>query len=205
MAFKWSLVGINEGVWENIHQLPVDFTPPPWDDLRLDAQAALPHVGTAVVLAATSLEVFIAQILDGLAATSDVPADVWKWLNDRGEWRKDPTTEEQFDILLRHFTGHSLKDNQALWEAFKNLRTARNSFVHEGVAKVGGKVVSVSDAGSLVARANDVIGCVKGWLPADLRWLEFDPSITFQIEQEFPQRSSPPLQPTAADREDQRG
>ena len=186
-------MGINEGVWKNIHQLPVDFTPLPWEDLRLDAQAALPHVGTAVVLAATSLEVFISQILDRLAATSDLPADVWKWLNDRGAWARNPTTEEQFDILLRHFTGHSLKDNQALWKAFKNLRTARNSFVHEGIAKVGDKVLLHSDAENLVARANDIISWVRGCLPADRRWLEFEPSITFQIEKGFPERPNPPL------------
>lgn len=198
-AFKWSLVGIHETIWENIHRLPVDFGPPPWDDLRLDAQAALPHVGTAVVLAATSLEVFIAHTLDELAARSNLPADLWNWLTDRGEWLRDPTTEEQFDVLLRHFTGHSLKDNLPLWEAFKNLKTARNSFVHEGAAKVGGKAVSVSDAASLVARVNEIISRVRGWLPPDLRWPEFEASVTLQLEQAFPGRPNLPLEPTASE------
>lgn len=197
IVFHWSLVGINETVWEDIHRLPADFAPPPWDDLLLDSQAALPHVGTGVVLAATALEVFIAQILDALAARSDVPADVWKWLTDRGEWLRDPTTEEQFDVLLRHFTGHSLKEDGVLWEAFKNLKSARNSFVHEGVPKVGGKIVSVTDAARLLARANEIINRIKGWLHAELRWPEFELSVRLEIEHGFPERPNPPMQPTA--------
>jgi len=39
----------------------------PWHDLLLDAEEALPGVGTAVVLAFTALEVFIADTLDELA------------------------------------------------------------------------------------------------------------------------------------------
>jgi len=183
ITFTWSLIGINPTVWENIHSLSPDFKPPPWDDLRLDAQAALPHVGTAVVLAVACLEVFISHTLDQLASNSDVPGDIWKWATHRGYWLKDPTTNEQYDFLIRHFTGHSLKENPALWEAYKNLKDARNTFVHEGVAKVGGKVVSVPDAVRLVARMNDIINWVKIQLPTELRWLEFEPSVQFEFEQ----------------------
>jgi hypothetical protein len=59
LQFQWSFVAISPEVWNNIFRLPPEFAVPVWDGLRLDALAALPSVGTAVVLAATSLEVFI--------------------------------------------------------------------------------------------------------------------------------------------------
>jgi len=134
--FTVSFIGVNAAVWEHIHQLSPVWAPPPWDDILLDATAALPRIGTAVVLAATALEVFIAHVLDDLAAKGKVPTDVWQWVNDRKDPDKDPSTEEQFDVLLKHFVGHSLKEDPTLWAAFPNLRAARNKFVHEGVARV---------------------------------------------------------------------
>ena len=181
-GFSWSLVGVNPDVWDDIHQLPLDYAPPIWNNLRLDAQAALPDVGTAVVLAVACLEVFIAQILDSLAERSPVPDPLWEWINDRGDWLREPTSTEQFDVLLKVLTQHSLKDDQTLWEALKNLKTARNSFTHEGVAKLGGKPLAAADAARLVARASEIIGWVRQWLPDDLKWIEFEQKIQFKIQ-----------------------
>ena len=64
--------------------------------------------------------------------------ELWRWINQRGDWRREPTVEEQYDTLLKVLTGHTLKEDQDLWELFKHLKTARNSFVHEGMAKVCG-------------------------------------------------------------------
>jgi hypothetical protein len=149
-AFRWSLVGVNKTLWDQLHELPGDFTPPPWDGLRLDAQAALPHVGTAVVLAATALEVFIEVMLEQLAARSDVPKNLWQWVVSRKNPLCNPDVEEQFDTLLGHFVGHSLKENPDLWGSFMNLKRARNTFVHEGVATIGEQPVTVQQAGLLV-------------------------------------------------------
>jgi hypothetical protein len=170
---------LNEQIWHDVHSLPRDFAPPPWHDLLVDAKLpsrAGPHaVGTAIVLAVTSLEVFIAEILNKLAAKSQLSPDLWAWLNDRdGNWLKEPALEEQFDTLLKHFTSHSLKEDQGLWQAFKNLKNARNSFVHEGSAKIAGKPVSPADAPKLVDSACEIISWVRNVLPEDLKWPEFE-------------------------------
>jgi len=167
---SFSLVALTPEIWGHVHDLPPDWVAPRWHDLLLDATGALPRVGTAIVLAATALEVFIADVLDSLAKHAQVSQSLWDWLNHRGNWLKDPSTEEQFDFLLSHFTAHSLKENQALWMAFKNLRTARNTFVHEGAPIVGGTQVTLAEAGQLIARAREIVDWVRQWLPADLQW-----------------------------------
>jgi hypothetical protein len=171
LRVRWSHVGINASTWEQIHSLPPDFKAPVWDDLRLDAVAALPSLGTAMVLAFASLETFIAQTLDALAPKSALPAELWKWINDRGHFLKEPTTEEQFDVLLHLFTGHSLKEDGALWESFKNLKDARNAFVHEGVATIGKgkKPVTEVEAAQLVGRVDQIIKWVRQWLPDEVK------------------------------------
>lgn len=181
-AWSLSFVGVSPTIWDDIHSLAPDWTPPPWDDILLDATATLPKVGTAVVLAATALEVFIADVLDRVAARGDVPADLWYWINHRGDWQRDPSTEEQFDVLLKHFVGHSLKEENRLWQAFQHLRTARNKFVHEGRAAVGGKKLSTTDATRLIANAHEIVAWIRQWLPADLQWPQFDHKLALNFE-----------------------
>src|SRR5438034_258519 len=79
-----------------------------------------------------ALEVFIANILDQVAAKHYFPGDLWSWISRRGDNLRDPTPEEQLDVLQKHVKLHSLKDDAGLWESFKHLRTARKSFVHAG-------------------------------------------------------------------------
>ena len=168
-ARSLSYVGMDEAVWDDIHSLPQDYVPEPWDELLLEAQFELPRVGPAVVLAATALEVLISRTLDALAGTSDSLA-LWRWLNSRSDILKRPTVEEQFDSLLHLFTGRSLKGDGQLWASFKNLKQARNTFVHTGVARVGRKPVSAETAGKLVGAAHDVVAKVREWLPEEQRW-----------------------------------
>lgn len=182
-AFHWSFsfVGVTPPVWDHMYTLEPDWVAPVWDDILLDALNALPTIGTAVVLAATALEVFIADILDRLAQGGDVPTDLWKWLNDRKNWLKDPSTDEQFDILLKHFVGQSLKDDAKLWQAFQGLRTARNTFVHEGRAMVGGKALNLDDARQLVAQASQIVQLIRGWLPKQHQWEQFEAKMDLSI------------------------
>ena len=63
ITFSFGWIALNRTVWEDIHSLPVNYDPPPWDGLLLDAFYELPSIGPAVVLASTSLEVFIAHML----------------------------------------------------------------------------------------------------------------------------------------------
>lgn len=171
VQYGWSFVALSRDVWNNAFTLPAEFDIPVWEELRLDALDALPGVGASVVLAATSLEVFIGGTLEALATSRGVSSTLWSWIRDRaGSISRQPTVEEQFDVLLREFCGHSLKEEQQLWEAFKNLKSARNAFVHEGTAKVMGQSLTPSEAEELVANAGEIIKKVREWLPEALRW-----------------------------------
>ncbi len=171
-SFTWRLSGINSEVWERVRSLPESFTPATWDTLLLDAEAALPQVGSAIVLAYAALETLIESSLNELASRSSVPVALWKWINERqGDDRLTPSVGEQFDIVLHGLTGRSLKENPNLWEAFQNLRGARNSYLHEGKAVIGKQKeeVTVVRATALVAQAKAIVDWVESILPLQLR------------------------------------
>jgi hypothetical protein len=147
----------------------------------MDARAALPHVGTAVVLAATALEVFVADVLKKASSAAPEKLDLWQWANNRGDFKLDPSVEEKFGVLLKIFVGHSLKERNDLWEKFSYLKTARNKFVHEGVAKVAGTRLDSARAGELVAGAASIIDAVNEWLPEGLRWRTFGHQVAIHV------------------------
>lgn len=182
-SFRW--VALNSQAWEQLHTLPPQYDPPPWEALLLDANAQLPDIGPAIVLAATALEVLAAHVLNDLARIKYVSPELWQWINKRGDWLREPTVEEQYDALLNLLSGHSLKEEQTLWVAFKSLKTARNSFVHEGVAKFGGAPLSEESAYKLIASAWNVVTQVRDWLPEALRWPEFKPTISVEVVKRF--------------------
>jgi hypothetical protein len=142
----------------------------------------MPSIGPALVLAATALEVFISRVLDRLAPTKVVPPELWHWINERDNRLKEPALEEQYDVLMKFLTGHSLKDEPLLWEAFKNLKDARNAFVHEGIAKIGRIPVSTETANKLIASASNIIEKTREWLPNELHWQEFKYDLTVEIQ-----------------------
>jgi len=139
--------------------------------LLLDAYALLPQIGPAIVLAYTAIETRIAQALDRLAALTGLNPLLWMWLTDRGDFTKDPSTAEQLDVLSRALAGKSLKDDTGLWESFQNLRTARNRFVHEGMASIGKQRLAVDDnrAQQLINGAELIIDWIENLLPEDER------------------------------------
>jgi len=161
---------LNSQIWEDVNRLPPDFVPPEWDCLLLDAIYLLPEIGPAIILAMTALEVFISKILNSLAEKNSIPQELWAWINNRDWWLKEPAVEEQFDVLLRNLADISLKTNNDLWEAFSHLRRARNSFVHDGVAKLGSQALHQADAYRLVKAAGDIIEYVRERLPEEMRW-----------------------------------
>jgi len=137
-----------------------------WDLLLLDAQALLPEVGSAIVIAAAALETFIGWALNVLNENQPLPGGLWTWINDRDHWSKEPSVSEEFDVLLHVFTGHSLKDNEpSLWQQYSELRHARNSLAHEGVAKIGGKPIDASKEKLLIDAADKIIRWVETFIP----------------------------------------
>jgi hypothetical protein len=179
MATPFSWIVFNKEMWAAMHQK--DAEPPPWDGLLLDASIGLPNIGAAIVLAATTLEVFIEHLLDKLATHKGISSDLWSWLTDRGDYTKNPHVEEKFDILLKVLTGHSLKEDQTLWKLFKELKTARNTFVHDGIAKLGGKELNEDAAKTFVDGANRIIAKVREWTPQELQWPEFKQKLQLTI------------------------
>lgn len=143
---------------------------PRWRWLLIDAQGALPHVGTAVVLAATALEVLIEDCLEKLAPTTGVSAALWAWINERENRQNNPSVEEQLSSILKLFCGHSLKERAELWESAKNLRSARNAFVHAGLARIGKTVVDEARAKALIRSAYEVESQLREWMPGEMRW-----------------------------------
>ena len=95
---------------------------------------------------------------------------LWQWINNRQNFLAEPSTEEQLDQLLREFVGHSLKEELTLWTAFQHLRKARNTFVHEGRAVIGGQDVDEAQARVLIGRVDEIISLVRQWLPGELQW-----------------------------------
>lgn len=169
---RWQASGLTREAWDHAAANIGASSPPSWQMLILDAEAILPEIGPAVVLAATALETLIAVVLDRLATSSNaISAPVWEWINDRGDYRKEPSFKEQYDVLLKAFTGKSLKDQPQLWELAEQLRAARNSFVHQGVAAIGKRQVAVTPqkAQELILGAKQIIMWVENLLGAPLR------------------------------------
>lgn len=155
---------ITQEIWIRANGLPPDYQPARWDTLLLDAKQLVSQVGPALVLAATAVETAASAIIDYLFTKSTVPKLLQEWINDRGDWRKDPSVEEQCDVLLKSLSGRSLKDEPNLWEAFKNLKKARNQFVHEGVALINGKPANPEEAAILLDQAGAVISFLESFL-----------------------------------------
>jgi hypothetical protein len=178
---RWSYIACTTEVWDKVFTLPSEFRVPSWQPLLADASGALPHVGTSIVLAATALEVFISELLNVLVGRSGLPQEFWDWVNSRGSL-KDPSIDEEFDFLLHFLAGHSLKDDEPkLWQARKNLATARNTFVHQGQPVLGGAEVDVEGAGKLISTVHEIIAKVREWIPEDLRWPKMDFKMDIQI------------------------
>lgn len=73
LNLSFSFLCCDPALWDSIFTLPVDFELPAWYALLVDSRGALPHVGTALVLAATALEIFIAELLDKLVLGTTIP------------------------------------------------------------------------------------------------------------------------------------
>jgi hypothetical protein len=169
MRFSQSLNILDKAQWDAAVNFTLDADIPIYIPLILDAKATLPDIGTAITLASIALETLIERHLGRLAAAKCAPPELWSWITKRGF--KEPSTEEQFDRLLKILSGKSLKDEPPLWKAFKNLTQARNNFVHRGRAEIGEELVTVQEAMRLLEMTKDIIKWVEGLAPEGDRWL----------------------------------
>ena len=165
-TFSFSMSGLTEQVWQTAMSLPENFRTKEWETLLLDAEALLPNIVPALVLAAAAIETFIESALNALAPTDRLPVELWTFINNRGDYRKEPSVSEQFDQLLHALSGHSLKERPELWEAFKNLRDARNALMHDGTLAIGGRPVTKDQAYGFIGRAKEIVNWIEALLPS---------------------------------------
>jgi len=189
----WQISAITHDLWELAMTLPVDFSLPIWHKLILDASAQLPDVNTSIVLANAALESFIKVSLDILAKqSSSISDESWEWLSSRDDvLLKQPSAKEMFDQVLSLLTAKSLRrDQPELWKALDELRSARNSMVHEGKASIKNKrkrkaatktEVTPEMARSMVDNASRIIGWIESLLPEEQKRLMFAGSINYQL------------------------
>jgi len=77
--------------------------------------------------------------------------------------------------------GRSLKEEPVLWEGYRNLRAARNSFAHAGRAVIGTTEVSLEKAKDLLAKANSIVDWLEPSLPADFQWPRERTPVTIEL------------------------
>lgn len=178
--YNFSCTVLNGEVWDGVNSLGLFESLPVWKNLLLDAKALLPEVGPAIILTFTSLEVFISTTLDKVVDAGKVDKELWNWISSRGAL-KEPSIEDKYGFLLQYLVGVDLKEDNDIWESFKHLRKARNSFAHEGVAKVGAELVTPEKAGDFIVKAKKIIEIIRCSLPKEMQWIEFDlkPEVLF--------------------------
>lgn len=165
-----SFMGLPPSLWDAAFDVPIGYTPSPSWTLLLDAFGLLPEVGPPIVLAYSAIETRTDSALDLLARAAGLDERFWEWLTTReGKYYKEPSIAEKLDPLLRGVSGVSLKDDERLWEAFQNLRKARNTFAHQGVAKIGDVVVDEARTRELLVAASSIVDWVEALLPEDER------------------------------------
>jgi len=179
--FEFSFIAINKEVWDNVYSIDPFQPLPIWKTLLLDAESMLPEIGPVIILTSTALEVFISIILDEIVKTGKIDSPLWDWINDRRFHLKNPSVDDKFSFLSHYLIGKSIKDDSDLWNSFKDLQKARNSFAHNGVAIVNGTEVTLEKAHKFIIKANEIINFIKEELPKDLQWPEFEHKIKVGI------------------------
>lgn len=174
IGFQFEFNSLPREIWNNLYKLEEPFQLPTWYDFQLDAWDALERdeIGLSMVLAFTSLEVFIPFILDKFAKKQVKPQKMWIWINNHNN--REPDVSDQFNGLLEVFTGSRLIEEPKLWKAFNEIREARNKFVHEGIASIKNIPVNAKKATELLQETRNIVSFIKNKLPKSMRWIEFD-------------------------------
>src|SRR6266568_4571598 len=172
LSIKWvppMVLKTNKDIIEKVASLPQNYEMQTWETLILDAEALLPDVRGSLVLAFSALETLIAIALDYFVTTTPTPPELWKWVNKRDFWLKEPSVEERYTVLLKILTNKSLKDDPALWQSFVDLRKARNSIAHTGKPTLNRREINPEQARLLIGGAKNIINWIEQLLPEIMR------------------------------------
>lgn len=168
--FSLKVLRVSDNIWKKAWELPEDHIAYPWDRLLLDAQALMPDIGAVIAVVNAALETFAQWMNDELSVRSTLDPDLFDWLNDLAEKMKGPSVPDRYDVLLKVFTGKSLKDEQPLWGALMKIRGARNNFMHRGKVAQTKKTeeLTIDEVSVLMEKANEIVNWVEALLPAEL-------------------------------------
>lgn len=167
--FSLKVTPLQNDTWEYVRHNAFREANNTWNGIFIDAQRSMPEVGISLVLAATALETLVAWALDILVEEKQFNKELWDWLMKRDSYLKEPSVAEKYSELLYHISGMNLKDEKVLWQAFKEIKEARNKYVHEGVSTIGGRSVSVQDAEKLLGKASEIAAWIEQLLPTKYR------------------------------------
>lgn len=156
-------------IWQDALAIPVDYSPPIWETLFLDAQTVLPNLGASLVLMFSALETQVMECINANRAGTNLPDDFFEWLLHRNDYRKEASIAEKFDQVLKLVTERSLKSDNKLWETFKNAKNARNAFVHEGKLSWGGSELNSERWRKCMQEIGEVLRWMETLLPAEKR------------------------------------
>lgn len=187
----WKLVGITPRLWTAASNLESRAVARVWEDLLLDADALFAEVGPAVVLAHSALETFARATLERLSQASSTPPRLWKFVFREG---REPPLDAQLDELLHLFSGHSLKERNDLWHAYKTLKKARNSYAHHGEPMIEGRLVTRKDLLGLLAATRDIIDWVETFLPGEWRRPVYQETANFTLDKATFETDDPQIQ-----------
>lgn len=197
--FHWSFVRISENVWKDAWKLPKDFTSHPWDRLLMDAEPLMPNSGAAMAVLNAALETFAYWMNQILFEHSTIDRTLYEWVNDRKDWMKEPSVLDRYDVLLKVFTGKTLKDEPFLWEALKKIRGVRNNFMHQGrlAPKKDAAELGVHEVYGLLQKANEIVNWVEALLPPEVHRPKLNETITTEMRLSDSQsfRAEEPNQP----------
>jgi hypothetical protein len=177
---------ITRDIWDYSKTLIPTYETPNWNTLLLNASQALPEIGTAMVLTATALETLIEEVLEELALQKGIPKDLWSWIYNRS-LHLLPEVEEEYDALLKIVSGKSLKtDKPQLWQAFRNIKNARNKFVHGGIARIGSDPVKFQTALKFIEQANEIADWIETLRPEKSHRPQIANEFTFTLTHHAP-------------------
>ena len=165
---RYTISVLNPVLWSDLEKNLAECTLKPWEKLLLDAQDLLPEIGPAIVLAHTAIE-NLAALATNHHSQQKIPSDLWLWLTNRSPHYLEPSTADALDVIHKAFTCESLKDDPGLWEKFQHLRKARNTFVHEGLAKIGNEEVDLKKAIELINGSGEIASWIEGRLPEKMK------------------------------------
>lgn len=88
-------------------------------------------------------------------------------------YAREQNTDKQYTVLMKNLGWRSLKEEEALWQNFKDLQELRHQFAHGGELRLNGKAVPKQRIGVLICSARDIVTFVNEQLPPQSRWRMF--------------------------------